>query len=136
MILAEHCADGSSAPIRRACEHILAYSQDPSSGGRPLATVKALFVCLDFAPSGYAECAQRTEAWDVNLLPEALATGVDVFTRAHLPRRDHVDDVAKSSGCGPRALRRRLCENKKGRSGDTMAKSGSLASCSVGYSGR
>jgi hypothetical protein len=33
IILAEHGADGSSEPIRRACEHILAYSQDPSSGG-------------------------------------------------------------------------------------------------------
>ena len=33
IILAEHCADGGSEPIRRACEHILAYSQDPKSGG-------------------------------------------------------------------------------------------------------
>ena len=33
IVLAEHCADGRSKGIRRACEHILAYSQDPKSGG-------------------------------------------------------------------------------------------------------
>jgi hypothetical protein len=33
IVLAEHRADGHSKPIRRACEHILAYSQDPETGG-------------------------------------------------------------------------------------------------------
>jgi hypothetical protein len=82
IILAEHRADGRDARVRRACEFILAHSQDPASGGFSQKRAKRRGGGL---PSEVIPCLTGNLVWSLLRLgyqdDERVWHGIDWMTR-------------------------------------------------------
>jgi hypothetical protein len=82
MILAEHFADGRDERVRRACELLLAHSQDPKSGGFSYDPAKR---AGGGAPSGVIPCLTGNMVWALLRLgylgDERVEQGIEWLTR-------------------------------------------------------
>jgi hypothetical protein len=82
IVLAEHGADGSEARVRKACELLLAHSQDPHSGGFSMRRAKRAGGGL---PSEVIPCLTGNMVWSLLRLgyadDERVWRGVDWLTR-------------------------------------------------------
>lgn len=82
LVLAEHLADGEDARVRRACEFVLANSQDPASGGFSYQPAKRTG---GGRPSGVIPCLTGNLVWSLLRLghgkDERVQHGVEWLTR-------------------------------------------------------
>ena len=82
LILAEHLADGQDGRVRRACEFVLANSQDPASGGFSYQRAKRSGGGL---PSGVIPCLTGNLVWSLLRLgylgDQRVEHGVEWLTR-------------------------------------------------------